>query len=43
MTYQSRVGPIEWLKPNTEDEIELAGKLKKRHNYRTYILCIRAC
>ncbi|AFC73673.1 ferrochelatase [Rickettsia montanensis] len=29
ITYQSRVGPIEWLKPNTEDEIELAGKLKK--------------
>ena len=29
ITYQSRVGPIEWLKPNTEDEIEIAGKLKK--------------
>lgn len=24
VTYQSRVGPVEWLKPNTEDEIELA-------------------
>lgn len=29
ITYQSRVGPVEWLKPNTEDEIKLAGKLKK--------------
>jgi len=29
ITYQSKVGPIEWLKPNTEDEIELAGKQKK--------------
>ena len=29
ITYQSRIGPMEWLKPNTEDEIELAGKLKK--------------
>lgn len=29
ITYQSRVGPIEWLKPNTEDEIEIAGKEKK--------------
>ncbi|WP_341787286.1 ferrochelatase [Rickettsia endosymbiont of Cantharis rufa] len=29
ITYQSKVGPIEWLKPNTEDEIEIAGKLKK--------------
>ncbi|WP_347939179.1 ferrochelatase [Rickettsia oklahomensis] len=29
ITYQSRVGPIEWLKPSTEDEIKLAGKLKK--------------
>lgn len=29
VTYQSKVGPIEWLKPNTEDEIEIAGKEKK--------------
>ncbi|XVN41104.1 MAG: ferrochelatase [Rickettsia endosymbiont of Argas persicus] len=29
ITYQSRVGPVEWLKPNTEDEIEIAGKLNK--------------
>ena len=29
ITYQSRVGPVEWLKPNTEDEIEIAGKQKK--------------
>ncbi|MFY9589241.1 ferrochelatase [Rickettsia endosymbiont of Halotydeus destructor] len=29
ITYQSKVGPVEWLKPNTEDEIEIAGKLKK--------------
>jgi ferrochelatase len=26
ITYQSRVGPLSWLEPNTEDEIELAGK-----------------
>ena len=24
--YQSKVGPLPWLKPNTEDEIKLAGK-----------------
>ncbi|WP_169543747.1 ferrochelatase [Sneathiella aquimaris] len=24
--YQSRVGPVEWIKPATEDEIERAGK-----------------
>lgn len=29
ITYQSRVGPVEWLKPNTEDEIEIAGKQNK--------------
>lgn len=29
VTYQSRVGPVEWLKPNTEDEIEIAGKQNK--------------
>ncbi|WP_425363165.1 ferrochelatase [Candidatus Tisiphia endosymbiont of Hybos culiciformis] len=29
ITYQSRVGPVEWLKPNTEDEIEVAGKENK--------------
>jgi len=29
ITYQSKVGPVEWLKPNTEDEIEIAGKQKK--------------
>ncbi|MCC8399687.1 MAG: ferrochelatase [Rickettsia endosymbiont of Platyusa sonomae] len=29
ITYQSRVGPVEWLKPNTEDEIEIAGKENK--------------
>ncbi|HJD55777.1 MAG TPA: ferrochelatase [Rickettsia endosymbiont of Pyrocoelia pectoralis] len=29
ITYQSKVGPVEWLKPNTEDEIEIAGKEKK--------------
>ncbi len=27
--YQSRVGPLEWIKPYTEDEIERAGKDKK--------------
>jgi ferrochelatase len=26
ITYQSRVGPVEWLKPNTDEEIESAGK-----------------
>lgn len=26
ITYQSRVGPVEWLKPNTEEEIEIAAK-----------------
>ncbi|GAB4162450.1 MAG: ferrochelatase [Rickettsiaceae bacterium] len=26
LTYQSRVGPLEWLGPNTEDEITLAAK-----------------
>ncbi len=26
ITYQSKVGPLEWLKPNTEDEIEIAAK-----------------
>lgn len=26
ITYQSRVGPTKWLTPNTEDEIELAGR-----------------
>jgi ferrochelatase len=25
VTYQSKVGPVEWLKPNTEDEIRIAG------------------
>ncbi len=29
ITYQSRVGPVEWLRPNTEDEIEIAGKENK--------------
>ncbi len=29
ITYQSRVGPIEWLKPSTEDEIKIAGKENK--------------
>ncbi|MGX6960051.1 MAG: ferrochelatase [Rickettsia endosymbiont of Pentastiridius leporinus] len=29
ITYQSKVGPVEWLKPNTEDEIEIAGEEKK--------------
>ncbi|WP_341756896.1 MULTISPECIES: ferrochelatase [unclassified Candidatus Tisiphia] len=29
VTYQSRVGPVEWLKPNTEGEIEVAGKENK--------------
>lgn len=26
VTYQSRVGPLEWLKPDTEEEIKEAGK-----------------
>lgn len=26
ITYQSRVGPLEWLKPDTEEEIKKAGK-----------------
>jgi ferrochelatase len=26
ITYQSKVGPLEWIGPNTEDEIELAAK-----------------
>jgi ferrochelatase len=29
VTYQSRVGPLKWLEPNTEDEIKIAGKQKK--------------
>jgi ferrochelatase len=29
VTYQSKLGPIEWLKPSTEEQIEIAGKLKK--------------
>lgn len=29
ITYQSRVGPVEWLKPSTENEIEKAGKENK--------------
>lgn len=29
ITYQSRVGPLEWLKPDTEEEIIEAGKEKK--------------
>lgn len=29
ITYQSRVGPIKWLKPNTIDEIKLTAKEKK--------------
>jgi len=29
VTYQSRVGPLKWLEPNTEDEIKVAGKQKK--------------
>lgn len=28
VTFQSRVGPLEWLKPYTEDEIRLAGEEK---------------
>ena len=26
ISYQSRVGPLEWIRPYTEDEIEVAGK-----------------
>jgi protoporphyrin/coproporphyrin ferrochelatase len=29
VTYQSRVGPLQWLKPNTEDEIKIAAEEKK--------------
>jgi ferrochelatase len=29
ITYQSRVGPLEWIGPNTEDEIKLAVKQRK--------------
>lgn len=29
VTYQSRVGPLEWLKPDTETEIKLAVEQKK--------------
>ncbi len=29
VTYQSRVGPLNWLEPNTEDEIKIAGKDNK--------------
>jgi ferrochelatase len=29
ITYQSRVGPMKWIGPNTEDEIKLACKEKK--------------
>ena len=29
VTYQSRVGPLEWLKPDTENEIKLAVEQKK--------------
>lgn len=29
ITYQSRVGPVEWLKPDTSDEIKVAGQEKK--------------
>jgi ferrochelatase len=29
ITYQSRVGPMKWIGPNTEDEIKLAAKEKK--------------
>lgn len=28
VSYQSRVGPLEWIGPNTEDEIERAGREK---------------
>jgi ferrochelatase len=29
ITYQSKVGPLKWLEPNTEDEIKLAGSQNK--------------
>ena len=29
ITYLSRVGPVEWLKPNTEDEIKIAAEQDK--------------
>lgn len=29
ISYQSRVGPLKWIGPNTEDEIKLAGLSKK--------------
>lgn len=29
ITYQSRVGPVEWIGPNTEDEVKLAAREKK--------------
>ena len=29
ISYQSRVGPLEWIGPNTEEEIEKAGKEEK--------------
>ncbi len=29
ISYQSRVGPLKWIGPNTEDEIILAGKQRK--------------
>lgn len=29
VTYQSRVGPVEWVKPYTDDEIRQAGKERK--------------
>lgn len=29
VSYQSRVGPLEWIKPYTEDEIRLAGEEKR--------------
>jgi ferrochelatase len=29
ITYQSRVGPLEWIGPNTEDEIKIAVKERK--------------
>lgn len=29
VSYQSRVGPLEWIGPNTEDEIERAGAEKR--------------
>lgn len=29
ITYQSRVGPLKWIGPNTEEEIHISGKEKK--------------